>query len=160
MNRLVFRLLIGLQKWSIWPSAFRGVLLRLAGISVGRGSRVMANVHFSSDKVRIGDGCFINLDCLFEGHGQITLANGVFFGPRVSLITSSHRIGPARVRAGELWTASVSIGEGAWIGAGAMILPNVEITGGCVVAAGSLVTKTTQRDGLYLGSPAAFVRAL
>lgn len=55
----------------------------------------------------------------------------------------------------------VFLNDHTWIGAGAIILPGVHITGkGVVVAAGAIVTKNIEDDYvLVAGSPAHVVKA-
>ncbi|WP_249354641.1 DapH/DapD/GlmU-related protein [Rhodococcus sp. USK13] len=52
------------------------------------------------------------------------------------------------------------VGDGCWIGAGAIILPGVTVGEGCVVGAGAVVTRDCSPNGLYVGSPARRVRDL
>jgi acetyltransferase-like isoleucine patch superfamily enzyme len=56
----------------------------------------------------------------------------------------------------------IVIGDQCWIGAGAIILPGVEITGEyVVVAAGAVVTKNVEESRVVLaGSPARIVKYL
>ena len=42
----------------------------------------------------------------------------------------------------------------------AIILPGVTIAEGCVIAAGAVVNKSTEPDGLYAGVPARRVKDL
>lgn len=46
------------------------------------------------------------------------------------------------------------------IGANVTIMPSVVIAKGCIVGTGSLVTKSTEPDGLYVGIPACRVKEL
>ena len=71
---------------------------------------------------------------------------GVAIGHDVMIMTSTHRLGGHLRRAGELTTAPVTIEQGAWIGARAVILPGRERSGaGAVVAAGAVVTQRRAR---------------
>jgi maltose O-acetyltransferase len=63
-------------------------------------------------------------------------------------------------RAGDLKAEPVTIGDGAWIGARATILPGVTIGGGAVVAAGSVVTRDLPANVLAGGVPARVIREL
>lgn len=50
------------------------------------------------------------------------------------------------------------IADGAWIGSRAMIMPGVQLGEGCVVAAGSVVTKDVPPYAIVAGSPAQIVK--
>jgi acetyltransferase-like isoleucine patch superfamily enzyme len=54
----------------------------------------------------------------------------------------------------------VSIGDGTWIGTGALILPGVHVGAGCVIAAGAVVTESVPDDTLVGGVPAKVLRQL
>lgn len=78
----------------------------------------------------------------------------------VMVLTGSHDLaGPAK-RAGELTKEPVTIEEGAWVGAGSIILPGVTIGRGAVVAAGSLVMKNVATNTVVMGNPARVVKRL
>ena len=47
----------------------------------------------------------------------------------------------------------INIGNDVWIGAGARILDGVEIGNGCVIAAGAVVTKSTDPYSINVGVP-------
>jgi acetyltransferase-like isoleucine patch superfamily enzyme len=79
---------------------------------------------------------------------------------RVMLVTSSHAVGPCERRAGPLKPAPITVGDGCWIGAGAVLLPGVTVHDGCVIASGAVVTGDCAADGLYAGVPARRVRDL
>jgi acetyltransferase-like isoleucine patch superfamily enzyme len=49
---------------------------------------------------------------------------------------------------------AVHIGRHAIIGAGSIVMPGVVVADGCSVGANSLVTKSTEPWGVYVGSPA------
>lgn len=54
----------------------------------------------------------------------------------------------------------VVVGEGTWIGAGAVILPEVRIGKWCVVGAGSIVTKDIADFSLAYGNPCRIIRTI
>ena len=91
---------------------------------------------------------------------NITIGNNCSIAMRCNLITSYHNIGPHDFRGGKSQTAPIIVGNGCWIGAHCTILPGVKIADGCVIGANSLVTKDTEPDGLYVGSPAKRIKTL
>jgi acetyltransferase-like isoleucine patch superfamily enzyme len=114
-------------------------LLRLAGYTVG-------------DRVEIGEDLIIvdtkyQNPCVFIG-SRVTIAQ------RVTLITSSGA-SPSRIRA-ILGTdvGPIVIKDDAWIGAGVVVLPNITIGEGAVVGAGAVVTKDVPPYTIVVGVPA------
>jgi acetyltransferase-like isoleucine patch superfamily enzyme len=65
-------------------------------------------------------------------------------------------LGP--IRGQDLTFAPVVIEDGAWIGAGSIILPGVTIGEGAVVGAGSVVTKDVPPMAVAVGNPAQVIR--
>lgn len=85
---------------------------------------------------------------------RITIEEGVFIAPRVTII--AHQ-GPGkflRKSRYPFFEKDVLIKEGAWIGAGAIILPGVTIGKFSVIAAGSVVRENVPDNTLAAGVPA------
>jgi maltose O-acetyltransferase len=149
----------------------RAAGLRLAGFRIGRGTIMAgmpaitgdragagdANIY---DKLRIGSGCWLNVDCLFDLGASITVGNQVSFGHGVLVLTSTHHIGAPSQRAGGRVTEPVSIGDGAWLGSRCIIFPGVKIGAGAVVAAGAVVKENVPANGVVAGVPARIVKIL
>jgi acetyltransferase-like isoleucine patch superfamily enzyme len=49
---------------------------------------------------------------------------------------------------------TVTIGKRTWLGAGATVSNNIEITSDCTIGAGAVVIKDINRKGTYVGVPA------
>jgi maltose O-acetyltransferase len=120
--------------------------------------------------LRIGQGCFINWDCMFMDNATITLGVGVAVGPRSQFITVSHplrsteriRFDPEgrRVIGAVCTTAPIVVEDLAWIGASVIVMPNVTIGARSVIGAGSVVTKSIPPDSLAYGNPCSVVRSI
>ncbi len=52
----------------------------------------------------------------------------------------------------------ITVGNDVWIGEGVTCLSGVELADGCVIGAGSIITKSTKAYGIYAGNPACFIR--
>lgn len=141
------------------PKRVRRVLLRSFGVRIGRAS-VCARSFVGSPKLQIGDGTFVNVGVFLDGLGTITVGRNVHLAMGAMVLTGTHEIGGPERRAGALTSADVVIGDGAWIGARATLLPGVTIGRGAVIAAGSVVTGDCEPDSLYAGVPARLVRRL
>jgi maltose O-acetyltransferase len=135
--------------------------MRAAGIAVSQVG-IESGTVFRNLNLSIGAGGYINRGVQIEGSGRVSLGEKVAIGPGVLILTSTHAVGPSEWRAGEglTETRAVTIGAGSWIGARATILPGVSIGKGCVVAAGSVVTRDFGPDLLIAGIPAVEKRSL
>jgi acetyltransferase-like isoleucine patch superfamily enzyme len=128
----------------------------LPGASIG--SRCNIGDHcFVESNVAIGDGVTIkNGNSIWEG---VTLEDGVFVGPSVvftnDLRPRSPRLADAAERyADRSWLVATIVRRGATLGAGAVILAGVTVGEYAFVAAGALVTRDVDAHALVVGSPA------
>jgi len=64
------------------------------------------------------------------------------------------------MRIGEFQALPVTIGDGAWIRLGAIIVPGITIGDGAVVAAGAIVLKDVPPHTYVEGNPAQVIRKL
>lgn len=143
------------------PQRARAAVLRAGGIRLGNVGVLACQRFIAGNNVHIGDGSFINNGCLFDAEGAIRIGTNVAVGPDCRFLTGGHRISSSPTyRAGEVFLAPISIGSGAWLGASVIVLPGVCIGEGCVVAAGTVVTRDCEPHGLYAGVPARRVRDL
>lgn len=117
-------------------------------------------------QVTIGDS-FINYNVTFyvasprESKAKIVIGNKVFIAPDVFITTVTHEImGPEQRASSKTHFKPVTIDDGCWIGARAVILPGVHIGSGCVIGAGAVVAKDCDPNGVYVGVPARRIRDL
>ena len=94
--------------------------------------------------------------------GGIEIEDDVRLAAHVKIITTYHPTEKHIIRRkpGEDYNFPCKIGRGAWLGLGSVILPKVNIAEGCVIAAGAVVTKSTEPNGLYAGVPAKRIKDL
>lgn len=86
---------------------------------------------------------------------KITIGTKVAISREAFICTASHDITkPNR----PLITAPITICDGVWIGARAIILPGVTIGEGAIVAAGAVVTKDVEPWTVVAGNPAKVVK--
>ena len=108
--------------------------------------------------IRVGKNVFINHACTFMDRGGITLGDDVFIGPKVCLITENHGLEPTMRRT--LTSKPIHIERGAWIGAGAIVLPGVTVGENAVVGAGSVVTHDVPANTVVAGNPAKVIKQI
>jgi acetyltransferase-like isoleucine patch superfamily enzyme len=143
----------------------RATLLRMAGLSVGRGATIIGRVWIAGGprpraNLVIGRLTFVNDGVRFDTSAPIVIGQHVDIAHDVRFITSTHEVGGEYRRAGRSRENAISVGDGAWIGAGAIVLPGVTIGEGSLVAAGAVVTKSVPANTLVAGVPAKVVRRL
>lgn len=121
-------------------------------------------------RVQVGPGSFVHLSCRFEPEGEgirigqdtvigrgCVLLGDILVGDSVSMtagtyvFTTSHDVQSPDFAAVH---ATVRIGDRAWLGARAMVLPGVCIGEGGVLAAASTATRDIPAYRIYAGSPA------
>ncbi|WP_296664666.1 DapH/DapD/GlmU-related protein [Demequina sp.] len=141
------------------PGEVRELLSELFGVDIDPSVTLFPPFHteFGRNTV-IGRDVFINMGCMFQDQGGITIGDGALIGHRVTIATLEHDLDPAR-RA-DLIPRAVTIGTGVWIGAGATILPGVTIGDGAVVGAAAVVTKDVPARAVVVGSPARQIRTV
>ncbi len=110
---------------------------------------------------KIGKDVFIGEDLLISDDlhdKKVIIEDRVSIAPRVTIITSS---GPnlSKIRPYvKVANGIVRIKHDAWIGAGAIILPNITIGEGAVVGAGAVVTKDVSSYTIVVGVPARVIK--
>ena len=146
----------------VWTPRARARLLRALGVRLIGSARVYPWIRFTGgvDHLQIGRGSFLNVNLTVGANADILLGERVYLGPGVSLLPSSHELGPRAQRAGKTVAAPIRIGDGAWLGAGVTVLGGVTIGAGCVIAAGAVVSSDTEPDTLHGGVPARLIRRL
>jgi maltose O-acetyltransferase len=108
----------------------------------------------------VGDRFYANTGCIFLDSAAVTIGDRVLFGPAVELLAATHPL-EAELRAQGLeYAEPISIGDDAWLGGGAIVLPGVKIGDRAVVGAGSVVTRDVPPDVVVAGSPARVIRSL
>ncbi len=112
----------------IHPSATIGM-----DVSVGEGTVVMAGAVINPGVI-IGQGCIINTCSSIDHDCKIC--------DYVHISVGTHLAG------------TVSIGSETYVGAGAIISNNKNVIAGCMIGAGAVVVKDIEESGVYVGVPA------
>jgi acetyltransferase-like isoleucine patch superfamily enzyme len=118
-----------------------------------RGVRCNSEGHFG--ELVLEDGVQLNQDVHIDHTGGVVLEAGALLSEGCILFTHSHGYDPHSVPE----PIPLRIGQGAWLGAYAMVMANVRTIGaGAVVAAGAVVTKDVPPYAVVGGNPARVIR--
>ncbi len=111
------------------------------------------NIHFGSD-------VFVNSNCFFMDGADITIGDNVFIGPYCGFYTATHPLDYHNRNKGLEKALPITIGDNCWFGANVSVMPGVTIGNGCVIAAGSVVTKSIPENTLVAGVPAKIIKEI
>lgn len=107
--------------------------------------------------LQIGEGTIIGDNVMLDSRAGITIGKNVNFGSNVQIYTLQHDYRDPEFRCVPEHFGPVVIQDRAWIGPSTIILHNVTIGEGAVVAAGAVVTKDVPPFTLVAGIPAKVV---
>ena len=132
------------------PFKYKGTNVRiLPHFKIGHSENLILH-----DNIVLGENIFIN------AHGGVEICSGTITGPDVVIFSVNHIYNSTEVLpfAEELDFKKVIIGENCWIGARSFICPGVVLGEGCVVAGGSVVTKSFPKCSVLGGNPAKLIK--
>ena len=131
-------------------------LLKAFGAKIGKGLVIKNNVTIKFPwKLTLGDYVWLGENCWIDNLDDITIGNNVCISQGALLITGNHdytKVGfPYR-------NAPITVEDGAWIGAKAVVAPGVTIASHSILSLGTVITKDTEPYGIYQGNPGVKVR--
>ena len=110
--------------------------------------------------VSIGDRCLIGKGSGIVGHFSIEIGNDVWTGHNVYITDQNHGYEDVTLPISRqtMPEKPVKIGNGSWIGYGAVVLPGADIGEHVVIGANSVVTGPIPSFCVAVGSPAKVIR--
>lgn len=110
-------------------------------------------ILFQEAKLVLGRDSYINSDCKIRCRKNIIIGNGCAISHDFTIMDSDfHKINGKDV------SKSVIIGDHVWIGTRVTVLKGVKIGNGCIIAAGSVVTKDIPSGCMAAGVPSRVIR--
>nr|WP_291750972.1 WcaF family extracellular polysaccharide biosynthesis acetyltransferase [Candidatus Sulfuricurvum sp. RIFRC-1] len=135
-----------------FPSGFKMSLLRFFGSKIGTGVVIKPNVHIKYPWfLTIGDHCWIGEGVWIDNLAQVTIGANVCLSQGSYLLTGSHDY---KKNTFDLITRPITVEEGTWIGAKAIVCPGVTCHNHSVLAVGSVAVSNLEAYGIYQGNPA------
>lgn len=145
MGRLLRKLFKMAAAWSP-GNGFRVALLRRCGYRIGEGVYIAPGLVIADE---------------LEGHGEdVVIGNRASISPRVTIVTVSSPNNSRLAQITGIDRGRVAIGDDAWIGAGAILLPGVTIGSMSIIGAGAVVTASVPPRSVAVGVPARVVREI
>lgn len=123
---------------------------------LSRGAQILTH----GGDIKIGTYSTINPYTVIYGQGGTNIGNFVRIAAHCTIVPSNHIIEDIHVPIFKqgLSKKGICIEDDVWIGSGVRVLDGVTISKGCVIGAGSVLTKSTEKFSVYVGVPAKKIR--
>lgn len=143
-----------------------GVEIRVHGkarVSIERGSRIDRGVRIlaaNEAQIHIHEGARIGLYSVLNGGDSIAVGRKALLSGYVYLQTSMHAHGAPGVAIQDqgYLHAPVVLGDDAWLGTHAVIMPGVTVGKGAIVGSNAVVTKDVDALNVVAGVPAKVIK--
>jgi galactoside O-acetyltransferase len=127
-------------------------------ISFSSYNSIFAESSSNEASIKIGNNVSLNRNVMINADikGGIIIEDDVIIGPNVVIRASGHRYENIHkpIREQGHHKGRIVIKTGAWVGANAVVLPDVTVGKGAIVAAGAVVTKDLNDFDIVGGVPA------
>jgi acetyltransferase-like isoleucine patch superfamily enzyme len=138
-------------------------------IKIGVGVYLPPNSILDARKISIGDYTRVNGKINIHGSGEAIIGKYCAIGRDVLIITSNHIVSRASLQLmlylkmfkykNIVTKGPVEIGNDVWIGDRTILVSGAKVRDGCVIGAGSVVTKEIRPYSIAAGSPARVIRS-
>ena len=137
----------------------RRILLRVSGVKVGNGTKIYGKIKIigPGSNLIIGDNCTINEGVMFGTKGVIVIGDNVTLSPRTTIMTSGL---DGTHNEKKHYVDTIEISCNVWVASGVFIGGGVKICSGCIIGAHTVVIKSLDEPGLYVGNPATLKKRI
>ncbi|MFI3201320.1 MAG: acyltransferase [Eubacteriales bacterium] len=157
-NTVAINMPTSYSKFSLGSKYLRGLCGKLLLQSCGKNVNIEKGAKFGAN-VALGDNSGIGIRASLSDN--ITIGKNVMMGPDCMIFTRNHNFENKDItmcKQGFSKTKDVVIGNDVWIGARVIILPGVKVGDGCIIGAGSVVTKDVESYSVVAGNPAVIIK--
>ena len=104
----------------------------------------------------LGKNIFVGPYAVIYGHGGVDIGDQTLISMHCCIVSSNHAVPPpgTAIRSQLDVLLPTKIGRDVWLGAGVIVLGGTTIGDGCVIGAGSVVTKDLPSGTVAVGVPA------
>ncbi len=108
----------------------------------------------------IGHRTGIGARAFIAGQGGVVIGNDVITGPNIQIFSENHNFNETKLIIKEQGVSkqTTTIGDNCWLGGDVTILAGITIGDGCVIAAGSVVTRSVPPNSVVAGVPAKVIK--
>ena len=156
-------LIVGLTNWipTFVGMCIRNIVYRLLGMKIVGFCWIQPRVTIVNlRRLSVGRNFGWNSGTYINAVGHIYMGDDVLIGSNVTISSGKHDIEGRQksVFSRPAQPMQMTIGNDVWIGAGASIMPGLNVADGTVIGANAVVTKDTQPYAVMVGLPARLSR--
>lgn len=135
---------------------YRSFLYKLWGAKISSNARIYPSAKiWWPPNFAIGERSTVGPNVRIYNQGSIQIGESVIISQGAYLCASTHDYNDSLH---PLVLAPIRVENHVWVCAEAFVGPNVRITEACVIGARAVLTKDTDRNGVYAGNPAKFIK--
>lgn len=154
-------ILINVLPDDVLSSYMRPYIAKIFRLECGIKTRLRKSCYYGNcSNISLGSQCCVNREVFFDAYDKIIIGSNVGIAFRVVFITSTHASLDKDKRTGDVKGVPITIEDGVWIGAAAVIGPGVTIGCGSIVSAGAVVMRSMPPHSLIAGNPARVIKKL
>lgn len=137
-------------------SSVKGMVLRLFGARIGKGVYIKPGLKVKFPwYLSVGDHCWLGEDVWVDNLAEVTIGSHVCVSQGAYFCTGNHDWKTQNMK---LFRRPLTIKDGSWIGAKAVLCPGVVVGPEAIVTVGSVVTRNIPGHEIWTGNPARFAR--
>lgn len=138
------------------PVGIKLLILRMFGARIGEGVMIKPKVNIKYPWLLIVQSyVWIGEEVWIDNLVEVVLGKNVCLSQGAMLLTGNHDYKNSKF---DLKVGKIVLEEGVWIGAKAIVCPNVTCHSHAVLAVNSVAVQDLEPYGIYQGNPAQYVR--